>query len=75
VRLRLFALALVFSALVAGNLAERFLGLTAKILDLVLRLIRIAHGVSAPSLFLWEWTEGRPKPESLRTLIALAVSQ
>src|SRR5271157_4060951 len=52
VRLRLFALALMFSALVAGNLAERFLGLTAKILDLVLRLIRITHSVSAPSLFV-----------------------
>ena len=52
VRLRLFALALMFSALVAGYLAERFLGLTAKILDLVLRLIRITHSVSAPSLFV-----------------------
>jgi hypothetical protein len=45
VGLRLFGLALVFSALVAGDPADCFFGLTDKILDLVLRLIRTAHGV------------------------------
>ena len=41
--LRLVALALIFGVLVAGHLADRFLGLTAEVLYLVLRLIRTAH--------------------------------
>src|SRR6185312_12921599 len=47
VGLRLVALALIFSALVAGDLADRFFGLAAKVLGLVLRLIRTAHSVSS----------------------------
>src|SRR6476620_12652132 len=46
VGLRLVALALIFSALVAGDLADRFLSLAAQILGLILRLIRTAHSVS-----------------------------
>jgi SAM-dependent methyltransferase len=45
VGLRLVGLAVIFSALVAGDLADRFFGLTDKVLDLVLRLIRTAHGI------------------------------
>src|SRR6478735_10919012 len=46
VGLRLVALALIFSALVAGDLADRFLSLAAQILGLILRLIRTAHNAS-----------------------------
>src|SRR6202051_5347122 len=42
---RLIALALILGALVTGDLADRFLRLTAKILGLILRLIRTAHSV------------------------------
>src|ERR1700730_14308517 len=42
---RLIALALILGALVAGDLADRFLRLTAKILGLILRLIHTAHSV------------------------------
>src|SRR5664279_5906629 len=45
VGLRLVALALIFSALVAGDLADRFLDLAAKLVELVLRLILAAHCV------------------------------
>jgi hypothetical protein len=47
VGLRLVAVALIFSALVAGDLADRFLSLAAQILGLILRLIRTAHSVSS----------------------------
>ena len=47
VGLRLVALALIFGAPVAGDLADRFLSLAAQILGLILRLIRTAHSVSS----------------------------
>ena len=43
--LRLVALALILGIPVAGHLADRFLGLTAEVLCLVLRLIRTAHSI------------------------------
>src|SRR6185295_12910354 len=48
--LRLVGLALIFSALVARDLADRFFGLTDKVFGLVLCLVHTAHSVcSSPS--------------------------
>ena len=49
--LGLVGLAFGLQLLVAGDLADRFFGLAAQILGLVLRLIRTAHRVS--SYFAW----------------------
>ena len=50
-----------FSALVAGELADRFLGLTAKLFELVLRLIRTAHSVCCS--YFAGTDPGWPKPQ------------
>src|SRR5664279_2510666 len=63
VGLRLVALALIFSALVAGDLADRFLDLAAKLVELVLRLILTAHSVCP--FPMWESTRWpKPQPEA-----------
>ena len=60
VGLRLVALALIFSALVAGDLADRFLSLAAEVLGLVLRLIRTAHSAAPTSRESPRWPNLSP---------------